>query len=930
MADKKVFKIGNKVAIYLEPPDLKRPKGKGGFSKTDIWVERGDFYGSPVAPKSSPNSNGSESKKKKKSKSPKPPEDYLILGFDTEYVAPPRLTLQQIREGISNQTAGVGKNQILSYQFAAIGPKGEKWSGIACTDTSDGVESRIPFGEFLVFALGSGLRSGAIQSIPKNIYLAGHFTRADFTAFSDFKTMTQVLSNIRGTFATTEIPLTVEVNFPKGDPVELKLYTRDTMLLTPQSSKNLRAVGELVGLPKIDLHENPDEDQRLKEQMDVVRRTQWDLFKRYAIRDAEICAEYLKKISDKQIELTGVKRVTPTLTGIGVKLLLKIWDERGRNAHLEILGKEEIKERTYSKRLGYYLPQTTNVLLEEVHWFQKFAIECYHGGRGEQFWFGPSYEADWSDYDLSSAYPTAMSLIGYPDWRKVYTSYNVDDYQPEILGVACVDFEFPHSVRYPVLPVRTDNGIIFPRTGRSYCACPEIALAKSLGATLSVRFGIIVPTNNKDPVFLPFIKRALDERAKAPKGTLESNFWKEIANSLYGKTAQGLHRKRVFDMRDREMKELPESEITNPYFAAFITSFVRATMGEVMNALPETTLVFSCTTDGFLTDATESHIKKATQGTLSRIYSRQRKLLANDESVLEIKHRAKRLLGWRARGQATITAALPLRPGDKPPPMPLAKGGIHLVDHYESDELENKAILDLFWHRTAKTTFPVHSLAGVRQIVWFDIDAVPVLRTRKLNMEYDWKRRPFDVKDSAQFNHIAFSTVPWESYKNFRLVRDVCELDDNPVIKSFDNFCSLFSAIAAADALEASRTKNARKAEKALNIMMKTMSVVWHHDRKLLGKLPANLTARQFANSLTDAGCPCKRTDVENGKGQRHLGKFLPPSIPATPRTIKAFAKLKKVYPGLDPRVFLTSPTPADWLTFHEGGKTCRFLKRLT
>jgi len=48
MADKKVFKIGNKVAIYLEPPDLKRPKGKGGFSKTDIRVERGDFYGGPV------------------------------------------------------------------------------------------------------------------------------------------------------------------------------------------------------------------------------------------------------------------------------------------------------------------------------------------------------------------------------------------------------------------------------------------------------------------------------------------------------------------------------------------------------------------------------------------------------------------------------------------------------------------------------------------------------------------------------------------------------------------------------------------------------------------------------------------------------------------------------------------------------------------
>jgi hypothetical protein len=165
MADKKVFKIGNKVALYLEPPDLPRPKGKKGLSKTSIWVERRDFYGGLAVPKVSPNSKGEEGKKPKKAKKAKVPEDYLILGFDTEFVAPPRLTLKEIREGISKQAAGVGKNQILSYQFAAIGPKGEKWSGIACTDTDDGVDARLSFGEFIVFALGSGLRSGAIKSL---------------------------------------------------------------------------------------------------------------------------------------------------------------------------------------------------------------------------------------------------------------------------------------------------------------------------------------------------------------------------------------------------------------------------------------------------------------------------------------------------------------------------------------------------------------------------------------------------------------------------------------------------------------------------------------------------------------------------------------------------------------------------------------------
>ena len=255
MADKKVFKIGNKVALYLEPPDLPRPDRGVGFSKTTIWVERGEFYGSALGPAvQTPNPQ----KPDKRIRSPKQastPEPYLIIGFDTEFVAPPRLTIQQIREGVERKTAGVGKNQILSYQVSAIGPNGEQWNAIACTEEIDGNAERITFGEFIVFALGSGLRSGAIQAIPRKIYLAGHFTRADFTAFSDFQEMTDVLSNIRNTFATTEKPLNVEITFPEGDSVEVQVYTRDTMLLTPQSSKNLRAVGDLVRLPKIALHE---------------------------------------------------------------------------------------------------------------------------------------------------------------------------------------------------------------------------------------------------------------------------------------------------------------------------------------------------------------------------------------------------------------------------------------------------------------------------------------------------------------------------------------------------------------------------------------------------------------------------------------------------------------------------------------------------
>lgn len=134
------------------------------------------------------------------------------------------------------------------------------------------------------------------------------------------------------------------------------------------------------------------------------------------------------------------------------------------------------------------------------------ATECYHGGRNEQFWFGPCFEDDWTDYDLSSAYPTAMALIGRPEWDRAFVTSKPEDFTYLSLGMANVEFEFPKSVRFPTLPVRTDNGLIFPRKGLSNCAAPEIALARSIGAKLKIRHGVIVPTNSYKQIFGEFIR----------------------------------------------------------------------------------------------------------------------------------------------------------------------------------------------------------------------------------------------------------------------------------------------------------------------------------------------------------------------------------------------------------------------------------------
>ena len=99
--------------------------------------------------------------------------------------------------------------------------------------------------------------------------------------------------------------------------------------------------------------------------------------------------------------------------------------------------------------------------------------------------------------------------------------------------------------------MRTENGLIFPLEGISYCSSPEIVVARDLGAELQILDGRIFPTDRDSRVFGSFIKDCIEKRKQHPKKSFEAMFWKEIANSTYGKTAQGLREKRVYDIETK-------------------------------------------------------------------------------------------------------------------------------------------------------------------------------------------------------------------------------------------------------------------------------------------------------------------------------------------------------------------------------------------
>ena len=852
------------------------------------------------------------------------PEPYLIIGFDTEYKVPDeKLNRTDIR-------AGNAKYRVLSYQFHCLNEAGLSCSGICCPDGND----RITLGEFLSFALGKYGQLQNIGQIPPRIYLVGHFTRADMPAFADFANYNSVISAVRNTFISIDQHIKVRFKLEDDETFELKVFLRDTMLLTPGSSTKLAALGDIVERPKMLLDEDPAIDDHMKSNMDIVRRDHWELFRDYALNDAVICAEYLNRISKQNKDATGGNKIPVTLTGIGVELLLQSWERDLGIDPLKALGQEIHKRETWDKRLGRYKQEKTKVPIAQCHWHEAFVTETYHGGRNEQFWFGPAYEATWTDYDLSSAYPTAMSLIGKPDWENVRCTRDPSEFTPTTLGFACVDFKFPPNVRYPTLPVRTNNGLIFPLEGRSNCAAPEVYLALQLGAEIKILHGIVVPADQDIRIFGAFIKDCIERRSRYPKKSLDALFWKEISNSTYGKTAQGLREKRVYDNRERKMQTLPKSRITNPFFASFITSFVRAVLGEIMNAFPPDVMVFSCTTDGFLTDASEDHIVATEAMPLASIFKAGRDWLTGTPSVLEKKHEIRMPLGWRTRGQATLVPG-PLNDHDTTYHVVLARAGISLPDDVNGAEAQSKHVCDLFFKRLPDATNSGSVSTGIRDIIEFDADLVTLETEKRLSMEFDWKRRPHAVGAHPKYqDHVIFSTRAWDTVEQFITIREqwVEVQKKTPFcMKTVADLSRFSSYLQSVTSLATKDSKYLSSTSPDIVRLRQTLCSAWHgRNVGITGPISVRskrkrystvATAEDFASALNACGIPTKISDVTNGKKK----PFVANRCPATSRALASVEQLRSYFPNINPDTIF-SPNPRMIVLKPSGATTCHFI----
>ena len=470
----------------------------------------------------------------------------------------------------------------------------------------------------------------------------------------------------------------------------------------------------------------------------------------------------------------------------------------------------------------------------------KLIEEAYFGGRNEQFFFGisPKEIGTVYDYDLVSAYPTAMLCVGRVDWTKRIEPKNKDgsyrwdiirDWDNYLCFFEVIRFNFPESVQYPTIPVRNKNrdGIIFPKEGGPSELIPnrqiatrlsgvEIDTAMRLGCELELGEGVIF---KMDPTFCPyekFIKRTIIERRKAEhaKDEMMKLFWKEMMNSVYGKTAQGISKKKTYDINKKKSVALGECQISSYPLVGIVTAFVRSVLGVLMNEIHQknpNTFIGNITTDGFATNfpnnekdwksVSKSPIVKRWLKARSTMEGRPINTILNTveeidgkksevKMMIEQKHSVERYVGWRTRGQSTLymklnspephkviendaldkddefdrSVGIPTKEEEKQ--IMNAKGG----QRTPLRDAANENIETVWWflNRFQGLKYSLSYFNGLRGQIEKGEDAISIDTNRAVSMDFDFKRMP--IESSISEEQVEYLDVL--DHMNFRYTDD--------------------------------------------------------------------------------------------------------------------------------------------------------------
>lgn len=639
------------------------------------------------------------------------------------------------------------------------------------------------------------------------VVLACHFGNADLTAFrrppeqrnggeKHYDILRRVTSASGGLVSLQ--PARFMRKSGKGSNsyrwLPFSVTVRDTMCQAAPGHKSLAALGDVCGVPKLDVGSSI-------ENMTSMRRDDLTSFLEYGVNDAVIVVEYLAM-------LWGLNIVPPvTLSGAGASAV--------RDGIMRYMGDKVVKDFLINFRglvrltdpepfldhdqLSYY---TTRELVpvdgdaNQSHTAWKMA---FHGGWNSCLSPGhhpyPTF-----DHDIQSAYPSAMASVIDVDYvggcieevvkDRVLT---LDDFPlgPITPLVAYVSWNFPDDVVAPCLPVVVGDCVLYPRTSDgagaaqgddvggydgfhgAWCAGPELYLALKLGATVRVQIGyrmrLRMQSDSTPSRSLRFaLRQMVEDRATAKKifgkGSLEEQTVKVATNSVYGKLAQDVSERNGWGAWAEEMESIGGSSVTSPYHASMTTSLVRALLLAMANTIP----ILSVTTDGFITPVEE--IEHFDCFGIANVFRAARRALVGDPTVWEIKHYQDDLVNFSTRGNVSL-----LEHGV------LAKAGLKVPEEVERGTVaERRWFRDTALSRRGKIPNPYTSFPTFRELSRSvnRLDFHPVDRTPEVStMDFDLKRQPLrgtlrvDVIDGNEM--AGFDTCAWDSVDDYKHARGI-------------------------------------------------------------------------------------------------------------------------------------------------------------
>jgi len=530
----------------------------------------------------------------------------------------------------------------------------------------------------------------------RRFYLTSHYNTADLTLLEDWKDVSlKNIDIVKKCFTSLSLPVVCK------DTKE-KVFIRDTLLLASASARSLGALAFSYGLQKVSL------ETRYVEDMSLLLKENYELFKEYAMTDSLITLIHTLFINDFSFKLGSltIPNTLGTLSSTYIKNKWKTDEYRGYQIDVNYpLGDARASHTPKGIQFGDTTLEMSNLY-----------IGSYRGGRNECFRYGIDRSKTWFDYDLASCYSTIMSMMGQPEYtfnesekmaavaENIMSMMGHPDHSKAcwinpgsdlskfdfINSYSAVKIKFclPKEIKYPPFPVTLDKSItVYPSsgitlvTGLEYKTGMDI-LNKNLDRLnlspkdyyVEILYGSYIPfkktydkeTKSEALAYSPFfdvIKELQANRRiwkkKTGKGSAMERMYKDLGNMLYGKIVCGISNKKVYDSRKLEMKTMIGNDLANPIIGTWITGFVRSLIAELLHEIDLLGgQVVSCTTDGFVCDIEnlenkilESFDKK--DSLLSK-YRSIRSVLSGVPEALEVKTFVKGIVQWTTRGQLSL------------------------------------------------------------------------------------------------------------------------------------------------------------------------------------------------------------------------------------------------------------------------------------